>query len=389
MELFKQMLREAGMPVTVEEMNAQWQAINVAEGHHISNNSAWSPFWRLITAIVTLPCRKLVELLVNHALPNSFLRYASGDWLDVYAWGVDIVRKPATKAVGSIAFTRETPVGELRVPAGTIIESPRINGHVYRVETTAETVGPDGILTFEVPVEAQQAGSASNLGPGYYSILAEPLPGIVSVVNGDAWLTYSGADRESDEEFRMRCRNQFSAVGQYHHDAAYRACIASFAGIRVDYITFEHDAPRGPGSANAYIMQDTGAPPQELVDTINQYIRDSGNHGHGDDMVCFPMPEQAHDLTVTVHPADHLSNDRVAALLHSVEDMVRCAFRQNTTYPGMTRTWPHDRFSFSRLDEELHAALPALKSVEFSIANDIVTQLALPTLGDLTVREGA
>ena len=52
-QLFETMLEEASVPTTEAAMKAEWDAINAAEGSQITNNSAWSPFWRLISAIVT------------------------------------------------------------------------------------------------------------------------------------------------------------------------------------------------------------------------------------------------------------------------------------------------------------------------------------------------
>lgn len=385
--LFENMLREADVPVDEADMEARWRKINEDEGSLITNDSKWSPFWRLITAIVTIPCKLLVSLLVNTALPNLFLKYATGVWLDVYAWGVDLTRKASTKAVGHIPFTRETSAGELTVMAGTVIESPKLDGYIYRVIVTQDTTCPDDTLTFDVPVKAEKTGSAYNLGPGYYSILTAPIPGIASVANNADWLTIPGADEETNEELRLRGRNQFSAVGQYHHDAAYTAIIAEYAGIRTDYLYFEHDGPRGPGTANCFIIIDTGAPPQEFVDNINAYVRDSGNHGHGDDMICYPMPETSYDLGVTVYPVPHLTEEQETALKQDVENRIRCAFRENTDF-DMTKTCPHNRFSLSQLDKDLHAELPSLLSVEFDRTGDIVSTMDLPILGTLTVDKG-
>lgn len=387
-ELFEEMLVEAGVPITETEMAARWKQINEDEGSLITNDSAWSPFWKLITAIVTKPCKQLVSLLVNKALPNLFLKYATGTWLDVYAEGVDLTRKADAMAEGTLPFTRETSAGELTIPAGTIIESPTLDGYIYRVVVLQDTVCPDGTLAFTAQVEAEQAGSSYNLGPGYYSILAAPIPGIASVANAADWLTTPGADEETNEALRLRCRNQFSAVGQYHHDAAYKAVIAGYAGIRTDYLYFQHDAPRGPGSANCYIILETGAPPQEFVDNINTHVRDSGNHGHGDDMICYPMPETSYALGITVYPVDNLDADKLAALLLGVEDMIRCAFRENTAFT-MNKTWPHSRFSLSQLDKDLHANLPDLLSVEFDRTTDLVSTMDLPILETLTVQAGA
>lgn len=385
-QLFETMLEEAGVPTTEAAMKAEWDAINAAEGSQITNNSAWSPFWRLISAIVTAPALWLVRLLIRDALPNVFLKFASGSYLDVYAWGVELERKPAAHAEGVVLFTRASASGSLTIPRGTAIESPAINGAVHRVLTKADAVIPDGQLGLEVPVRAEEAGTAANLGPGYYSVLPEPVPGIASVTNRDTWLTSPGADEEDDESLRLRARNQFQAVGQYHHDAGYRAVVTAFAGIRTDYIFFEKDGPRGPGTANGYIMIDSGIPPAELIQSINVHIRESGNHGHGDDILFFPMPALPVDLEATVYPLLSCGEERREALRAAAEDMIRAAFRENQDVE-VTRTLPQSRFSFSRLDRELHDALPDLRSVEFSLP-DIVSELSLPVLRTLAVRLG-
>ncbi|MFA9396343.1 MAG: baseplate J/gp47 family protein [Halodesulfovibrio sp.] len=386
-KIFTAMLQDAGVPVTEEAMQQHWNKINSEQGGLIQNDSKWSPFWRLITAVVTEPCKQLVKLLVEHALPNVFLRYASSTWLDLYAWGVDVERKAGVKAQGQLVVTRTVSTGALFIPAGTVVESPPINGYVYRLVSDADVTIADGQLTGLLPVTAEQMGNAYNLGPSYYSILPVAITGVASVTNNADWLHVSGADTEEDEPLRLRCRNQFSAVGQYHHDAAYTAEISSFAGIRPDYLFFEHDAPRGAGSANCYVMIETGVPTQDVVDTINTHICDTGNHGHGDDLRCFPMPTTAVLLIVTVHPVAHLSDEKQEALRVGVENMVRCAFRENTDFT-VSKTWPLGRFSFSRLSDELHSQFVDLQSVEFS-RDDIVSELTLPMLSTLTVELGA
>ncbi|WP_027361094.1 baseplate J/gp47 family protein [Halodesulfovibrio aestuarii] len=386
-KIFTAMLQDAGVPVTEEAMQQRWNEINSEQGGLIQNNSKWSPFWRLITAIVTEPCKQLVKLLIEHALPNVFLRYASSTWLDLYAWGVDVERKAGVKAQGQLVVTRTVSTGELFIPAGTVVESPPINGYVYTLVCSTDVTIADGQLTGLLPVVAEQIGKAYNLGPSYYSILPVAIAGVASVTNNADWLLVAGADTEEDEPLRLRCRNQFSAVGQYHHDAAYTAEISTFAGIRPDYLFFEYDAPRGAGSANCYVMIETGVPTQEFVDTINTHVRDTGNHGHGDDLRCFPVQTTAVPLTVTVHPVPHLSEEKREALRAGVENMVRCAFRENTNYT-VSKTWPLGRFSFSRLSDELHGQFLDLRSVEFS-QDDIVSELTLPVLSALTVELGA
>lgn len=381
---FEKVLAESGMPVTEDAINAEFQKVVKAEGM-ITNTSRMSPFWRLITAIVTTPVMWIKDVLITGVLANMFVATASGQMLRLLAWGVNLTAKPAAKAVGVIRFFKSDAKQAVTVNAGTIIQTERINGAVYALSVTADTTIPAGDADALVPVEATEAGGAYNLAPGYYRILPVAVAGISHAVNEDDWLQSPGADEESDDDLRERIRNQFNLTGNYHTDAVYRSMIAEVAGLSIDRIFFEHDAPRGPGTANAYLLLDSGEASQPFVDAVNHYINNEGHHGHGDDMQCFAMPETLHELSVTAYVInpDNLSDDARAALLSGVENLVRSAFRENTDY-DVTRTWPHSRFSFSRLGQELHAAFPDIDSLAFSLT-DIVSELSVPRLKSLTV----
>lgn len=41
--LFTRMLQDAGFPVTAEDMQARWDALNAEQGTQITNSSKWSP----------------------------------------------------------------------------------------------------------------------------------------------------------------------------------------------------------------------------------------------------------------------------------------------------------------------------------------------------------
>ncbi len=270
------------------------------------------------------------------------------------------------------------------IAAGTVIQSTPINGQVYELITMADTQFPDRELTVDVQVEATQAGESYNLAPGYYSVLPVPVTDVTQVNNGQEWLTTPGSGKESDEELRLRCRNQFTAVGLFHHDAAYKQIISEFSGIRTDFLCFEHNAPRGPGTANCYIMIESGIPSQEFVDDINQHITDNGYHGHGDSMICYPIPAVETDVTVQVWPVANLSAEERTVLQEGIENFIRAAFRQNNDY-NATQTWPKIRFSCSRLTQELHRTFSEIDSMYF-VNTDVVTSIQLAKLGNLNVQ---
>lgn len=382
---FKEALRAAGIPTTEAELIKAWEKEAAAKGSTLSNTSAYSPFWRIVSALVTQPVLWILQFIADTVLPNFFVKTAVDGWLDLLAWAVNVERKPSTHATGLLLFTRTTTTGELQVPAGTRVQSAAINGRIYELKTTSAALFNEGQLQLSIPVEAIEAGSGYNLAPGYYAILPVPVHGIVQVVNTDHWLTQPGADREPNDQLRLRVRNQFSAVNQYHTDAVYRAMIASFPGVRPDGVYFEHGAPRGPGSANAYVLFEAGVPADDYLQQINAHIRDNGNHGHGDDLLVKVMPEVRYTIDLSLWPLPHLTSEQHSELQTHVEQFIRAAFRESTPSDYQpTLTYPQSRFSFSRLGEELHAQFPGIESLEFS-DSDILSELNIPRIKRLRV----
>lgn len=384
---YEKILSDHGMPTTEIQIRDEFNTIVKSAGL-ITNTSRMSPFWRLITAIVTAPVLWLKNALVNVVMRNLYLATAGGTFVDLFAWAVNLERKPATALAGVVRFTK-TEIGRaVTVPAGTLIQTERINGTIYRLLTLVDTVIAAGVASTQINVTAEAAGSKYNLAPGYFRILPVSIDGIASAENEEDWLTAPGADVESDDDLRDRVKNQFNLVGHYHIDAVYRGMIASIAGLTTDRIFFEHDAPRGPGTANVYLLLDSGIASQPFINTVNNYVMAQGNHGHGDDVLCLPLPETLINLTVTVYPYSslHLTAEQKAVLLRDAGNLIRCAFRENNDYQA-EKTWPFSRFSFSRLGEELHDTFPEIESVVFSLG-DIITALNVPRLKTLTVKAG-
>lgn len=380
---FKKILRESGMPLDEDDVRDALQQAADKE-KLVTNTSRMSPFWRIIQLLVIKPYLWIVDALLNNVISNLFLMTASGPFVDLFAAALKLTRKSATRAAGKITFTKASPDNSVTVPAGTLIQTERINGVIYTVATDKQVVIPAGTQSALIDVTATDSGTAFNLAPGYYQILPKAIDGIASVRNDDDWLTTPGANQENDDELKDRCRNQFNLAGSYHTDAVYRSLIAAQAGLTIDRIFFLHDAPRGPGTANAYLLLDTGVISQPYIDRVNDYIMSQGHHGHGDDMYCFAMPETRHDLAVTVYVKNlsNISNDDITALKSGIENLIRCAFRENSNY-DVTRTWPYSRFSFSQLGRELHNTFDLVDSVTFSLG-DIVSALTVPRLNTLT-----
>jgi uncharacterized phage protein gp47/JayE len=380
---FTEILENAGIPTTQEALEAQWKADVKASGSKINNDSLYSPFWRIVNTLVTTPALWLIQLTINTVLPNSFVKYAKGTFLELLADAFNLTRKAATKAEGIITFTRNDVTAAVTIPTGTIIQTPTLNGKIYQVITTAEGSFTAGSLTTTVSVKAVEAGSTFNLAVGYFSILASPIANINSVINAEGWLSVPGADEENDDALRERIRNQFGTASDFHTDSVYKSLIASFPGVDVNSIWFLHDAPRGPGTANAYVLFDFSAPIETYLANINAYIMDEGHHGHGDDLMVYQLPTRYINLVVNLWYGTFLTSDEITQLQADVIDFIRAAFRQNTLYTPTT-TLPFSRFSFSKLGQDLHAEFPEISSVNFDL-DDIITEMWIPIISDLNV----
>lgn len=386
-ENYREIMSESGLPLDETAIKNEFQKLT-AEENLITNTSKYSPFWRLISAIAVKPVMWLIEALIEYVLPNIFVKTANEKFLQIMGWGIGLEFKPAIKAQGTVTFFKASPTNSITIKKDTIIQTERINGKIYRVFVIEDTLIPSGMTHKAVPVIAEQAGTAYNLGGGYYSILPESISGIERVSNADDWLTEVGANRESADEFRERYRTQFSSVGQHHIDSVYKGMIAQIAGLAINRIYFLHDAPRGAGSANAYLLLDTGVASKPFIDKVNNYIIEQGFHGHGDDLICYAMPETLHDLSgkVYFHNDIGLTDTRKAEIMKDIELMIRCAFRENADF-SVTKTYPYKRFAWSQLAKEIHGAHYEVSSIEWG-QTDIVNALSVPRIRSLRLTQG-
>lgn len=380
---FEDVLIESGVPTTEDEITEEFTAALTDSGSTISNNSVYSPFWRVISTIATQPVQWLVEALVNNVMPQFFLSTVDEDYIDLWGDRYNCTRKEAQYLEGRVVFTRTETEGEFTIPAGTTVYTDLINNTVYKLFTDEETIIADGESGAVVNVTSENAATAYNLEAGYFCYC--DLEG-VSVENPDDWIDQVGADLEDVEDYRLRIRNSFNTLSHYHTDGVYKYLISSWAGVSTDQIWLEHDAPRGPGTANAYILFDLNAPSESYLETINRQLSDEGYHGHGDDIVAYAMPETSHDVTVTLYFSDTLLDVEKETIKNGVYNAIYAAFRGNSAY-DMTLTQPYSRFSFSNLAGELFDLFDGLEDVEFD-QNSIVSELTIPTLNSITIEEG-
>lgn len=174
-------------------------------------------------------------------------------------------RLPATTLKGYLTFVKSAPQQAVTIAAGTIVETLPIDGKILAVKTSQTTILAAGVASGLIECEATEPGQGHNLPSGYFNRLITPIEGIAQVSNAPDWIVRPGQAEETDEALALRIRNRYGAAGHYHIDAVYRDVVAQAAGIRVDYMVFEHDAPRGPGTANCYIFMPVGEVPSAVL----------------------------------------------------------------------------------------------------------------------------
>lgn len=139
-----------------------------------------------------------VMAAVSHALHahvdfiarQLFFDTAESEYLDRWASLFGLRRKPATKAIGTVAFSfASTPVD---IPVGTIIQSET----GIRYETTSPV--RDGVAN----CSALLSGTEANLLSGEVMTLVSPIAGVKS--SAQCRGVSGGSDREADEELRTR-----------------------------------------------------------------------------------------------------------------------------------------------------------------------------------------
>lgn len=383
MAKFSELLK-SDLPLTEQAIKAEFETLT-AENGFITNTAEISPFWRLIKAIAITPVKWLTDTMLDKVLPQMFVQTASGQWLEMHAQMLGLERLSKRKAKGIMTFSKFNVANSLIIPAGTPIASPPINGKSYRLIVTTRTTIPAGIRSQGVAVEAEEAGAAYNLGEHYYTILNDDLSAHCEAFNAKEWLKVAGRDDENDDELKERYRLQFASQGAHHIDHVYRRLINEITGLSQDRIFFQHDAPRGPGTANVYLLLERGANVKEQIDNINKKLNEEGNHGHGDDVQAYELPTQAHNVTATLifKHRDNLNEAETEEIRQQVIDVIRCAFRENQAYQ-VTKVSPFSRFSFSKLGEEIHQLFPQIRAILWEQA-DILSGLFIPTLGAVSV----
>lgn len=284
------------------------------------------------------PIRGLIELwawglyqlylFLLSILPEAFPNTSTTDWLDLHADQVSLTRLPATKARGTVYFTRETAGGNVNIPKNRVVKTrPDGLGIEYRFITAEDAVLPSGGLEVAVKAEAEEYGRASNVTPGMITEIVTVIPGIDAVENRYGWLISEGADEETDASLRSRYALRWQDVNGATK-AAYESWARSVTGVVAATIVDNH--PRGQGTVDVVIKGPAGVPTAEVIAAVDAVVQT--NRPINDDvLVKGPIPiEIAMACTLELIYGDP------DAIMDEVDSRLRAMFQDPSPVPDVT-----------------------------------------------------
>lgn len=257
---------------------------------------------------------QFLEMILSQAFPGT----ATGDWLDLHCVNVDVTRKAATKAEGTVYFTRAGTSGNVPISAGKIVRTkPDGQGNIYRFVTLEDVVLQDGATEVAVMVEAEEYGQDSNVTAGQICEISTTISGVDAVENRSDWLDSEGADEESDEDLRERYVLAWMGVNgctKY----AYESWALSVTGVIAVRISDQH--PRGQGTIDVILKGTAGIPTQDLVNAVGAVIEEQ-RPVNDDVLVKGPTA-----VNITINAQIELTHGTAADILAEAENRLNALF---------------------------------------------------------------
>lgn len=189
-------------------------------------------------------------------MQNLFVGSATGKFLDLKASDYGLVRKPASKAKGTLTLTG---TNGLNVPKGSIFSS---NEMQYQSNEDV-TLSAEGA---EVAAECTVYGVAGNAKAG--TITTTKINGLTSVTNAKDFT--GGGETETDEAFRERLLNKIrtpATSGNIHH---YKNWALEVVGVGRARVIPLH---AGAGTVKVLILSsEMQAADEELISKVKAHI---------------------------------------------------------------------------------------------------------------------
>lgn len=300
-------------------------------------------------------CLYQFYVLLQEILANAFPKTSTGDWSDLHAGQVELTRKGATKASGSVVFSGDES-GNIKIPAGRIIKTaPDGTGAIYRFITTADAIIPDGQISVAVPVEAEEYGRDANAAAGQISEISTTIPKVTAVTNTSDWLISEGADEETDAQLGNRYVLRWqekNGCTKY----AYASWAMSVPGVIAVTVLDQH--PRGQGTVDVVVKGSNGIPTNELLANVHDAI--SSNFPVNDDWIV----KGPTSVGVEIRAELVIVSGSPGAIITKAENRIRALFTDPTTVSGIDPLQIGEDLTLDRLVSTI-MAVSGVKSINW------------------------
>lgn len=123
-----------------------------------------------------------------------------------------VSRIAALSASGDVTFSRQTTVGSVTVPAGTIVAAEDASGLIKFRTTTGVNILAGNLTSAPVAVVAIDRGVRGNVAAATIVRFVSRVAGVTGVTNASAFA--NGRDRESDDDFKARIKAFVQAMSR-------------------------------------------------------------------------------------------------------------------------------------------------------------------------------
>lgn len=280
-----------------------------AAGFTITNIKSGSVFYMLLKIIVQIYIE--LKTLARSMLNNLFVSHAAEGWLELSAADYSMARKAATKTQGKITLSRSTSTQSVKIKAGHVFKTDYdVNGASLCFLVTQDTVFKLGDLTCDVPVEAEYAGSVYNCAPGTITktlINLESGADIISITNGDGWITKEGTDLEDIETFRARVLNAWASLALIPTADSYKAAAEAVTGVLIAQVNDRH--PRGQGTVDIIVTSSAGEATEALLADVTTAV--NAIKGPYDNLLVKSSTVVPQNIAITLQVPTYLNTDGI------------------------------------------------------------------------------
>lgn len=210
---------------------------------------------------------ELLEFEMMEAVKIMHYMFSYGIYLDYHAQAYGLTRRSAVASAGELTITGSP--GTI-IPAGFLFAVPASGDAPAVVFATQDeaTIGIDGQA--KVMAIAQEPGTTGNVAAGTIVIMVQPMAGIDTITNEEAFT--GGAAEEDDDTFRERIREYLETadVSFVGCDADYKRWAKEVDGVGDVIVIPEWN---GPGTVKVVLLDLSGEPANRaIIEAVYNHI---------------------------------------------------------------------------------------------------------------------